>query len=162
MSTFEIKKQKEIAEALKSLEASIQSYEGLKEAKKFFNDLMKEHPDAPEKVEKPHLKARKEAVKNILDEAMGLNRALNAAKKLIREEKITPSEWSAKPKEFEHTQVEWAMLSISKLKFFMSEAMRGQDAFTPRDIVKSLVRAGDMKETTFAKLVELYNSGQRL
>lgn len=149
MNSVKISQEVKLAEMLKEVEGQVTSYEGLKQAKKFFADLMKNHPDKPKKKDNKHLKARKEDTKTILTRLMGRTEARKKARTLVFEGAIDPQKWSSKPKEFNLKQAKWALSNMTRLSLFLKEP--DAKLITPQDVIKGCVKAGEMKAGAFAK-----------
>lgn len=148
------------AEILAFLQSENVELETLAEIAKTASKARRNHNDYEPAQKAAHTVAKQDAVRAILTEVMGFNKALTTAKRLINTGVIDLTKLVNTNKfdvsNFSDTQVRWAVKSVKQVKVFMSKTVREQQYFTPQNILDALVSAGTATPTAFTNRQKAY------
>lgn len=93
---------------------------------------------------------RKAAVRAIMDKIMGFNAALRTLKGFVKDGTIILVNCVDDKEAWNEKQATFALSSVAKVKLFMTAKVAGQKSFSPNDILKAVLTAGQMSATAYA------------
>lgn len=142
------------------IESGNYSIDQITELSRAAGKARRNHGDYEARQPAAHTVAKKDAVKAILQEIMGFNKALTTAKRLIKDGVIDLRKLVNTNKyevaDFSDTQVRWAAKSVKQVKVFMPKKVAEQQFFTPQNILDALVSAGTLTGTAFTNRQKAY------
>jgi hypothetical protein len=128
------------------------SLEQIRELTKVATAVKKSHADYQPHVSPEHVNAKRDAIKLILNQVLGLNAARKEALKLLANGSIVLLDM-VKPEEkdaFNAVQLAFVNKSLKRLTYFMPNKARTSDAFTPKMILDAMISAATMSGPAFA------------
>lgn len=135
-----------------AIETGTLTLEQIRELTKVANIAKKSHSDYQPHVSPEHVNAKRDAIKMILNQVLGLNAARKEALKLLSTGQIVlldmvkPEDKSA----FSQVQLDFVNKSLKRLTYFMPNKARQSDAFTPKMILDAMISASVMSGPAFA------------
>lgn len=126
--------------------------EQIRELTKVANKAKKSHDDYQPHTPAQHTVAKRDAIKAILNQILGLNAARREALKLLKNGSIVLLDM-VKPDEkeqFNQVQLDYVNKSLKRLTYFMPEKARNSEAFTPKMILDAMISAATMSGPAFA------------